>query len=347
MTNFSVQIINTNDQRWDSYVSKANARDIYFYSDYLKLWEKRDNVEAQMFFYGNETQFLLCVYLKRPISDGYFDLVSPSGYGGILQSGSDRDLILKFFQKFQDYCDQNKIVSSYFKFNPLIDNFALVGDNMRLYKESPVVVIDLLQELESIKGDIRKGHKSAIKASEKSGVTIIFDDEFEYHDEFEKLYAQTMQRNEASGFYLFPKEFFQDTYELLKGRLILVCAKFEEKIIAACLFFHSGDFVHYHLSGSDNEYRDKSANHLILFEVMKWAKEKGYKKMNLGGGVKGPDDPLFLFKSGFSTKREMFRACGLVHIPEVYEQLSLAKCKVLDKDAKEIETSGFFPFYRS
>ena len=57
--------------------------------------------------------------------------------------------------------------------------------------------------------------------------------------------------------------------------------------------------MHYHLSGSYNEYRQYSAGNLLLYEAACWGSESGIQYFHLGGGMK-PNDSLFGFKKQFN-----------------------------------------------
>jgi lipid II:glycine glycyltransferase (peptidoglycan interpeptide bridge formation enzyme) len=133
---------------------------------------------------------------------------------------------------------------------------------------------------------------------------------------------------------------------LLGENCSLVCAWYSNKIVSAAIFIHAGEFIHYHFSGSDEAYNSKAPNHLLLYEVIKWAKDNGFKKLHLGGGVDGPEDELFLFKAGFSRCRGVFYTYENVHNASKYRELSERKCQRDQISLSEIERSTFFPFYR-
>lgn len=83
-----------------------------------------------------------------------------------------------------------------------------------------------------------------------------------------------------------------------------------------------GDYFHYHLAGSLKETLKFAPNNLLLWEAIKYAHEKGYKRMHFGGGLTNSmDDNLFRFKSSFSKERADFYIGKRVHNEEVYDYL--------------------------
>ena len=60
--------------------------------------------------------------------------------------------------------------------------------------------------------------------------------------------------------------------------------------------------AHYHLGGSDTEYKDLQGSAFLLWEGAKVAHEMGLECLHLGGGLSlSPEDKLFAFKKGFSN----------------------------------------------
>src|SRR5690606_33259686 len=98
-----------------------------------------------------------------------------------------------------------------------------------------------------------------------------------------------MDRNKASEKYYFSKEFIDDHFKLLKA--ILVQAEYDNNVIGSSMFIYGDEIIHYHLSGTSN-VKNVYPSHLIIFELIKWAKERNFKYLHLGGG-RGTNDSLF------------------------------------------------------
>lgn len=71
---------------------------------------------------------------------------------------------------------------------------------------------------------------------------------------------------------------------------------------AGCVVIHDYATAYYHYSASIGKHDRIGVNHAMVVAVSEWAREEGYKKLFLGGGVK-ENDGLFFFKSGFSKER--------------------------------------------
>jgi lipid II:glycine glycyltransferase (peptidoglycan interpeptide bridge formation enzyme) len=190
-----------------------------------------------------------------------------------------------------------------------------------------------------------KKTRNLIRKAEKNGILIEETTRREDLATFTNIYLDTMEKNQAHAKYLFPQIFYERTMDLLQDTISLFVAKYQEKIIAASLFMHQYDYIHYHFSGSDKNYRQYAPNNLLLWTVIQWGQQKGYKTFHLGGGL-GQDESLFRFKAGFSDERARFCTASIIHDTETYQRLNKLKDALDKKKTSQEEPSSFFPYYR-
>jgi len=53
-------------------------------------------------------------------------------------------------------------------------------------------------------------------------------------------------------------------------------------MIAASIFFHFGENVIFKYGASDRSYQELRANDLVMWEAIRWYRDRGYSKLNLG-----------------------------------------------------------------
>ena len=63
---------------------------------------------------------------------------------------------------------------------------------------------------------------------------------------------------------------------------MVVKAIYEDKVIAACIFFHFNQNAIYKYGASDLRFQSLRANNLIFYEALCWYSEKGYKEFCFG-----------------------------------------------------------------
>ncbi len=155
--------------------------------------------------------------------------------------------------------------------------------------------------------------------------------------QFQPLYEETMERAGADQFYFFPPEYWT-TLDRLGDGLMRFDAYHDEEVVASALCLASPPWLHYHLGAASEIGRKLGATTFLLYEIARWAQERGYSRFHLGGGVGGGRDSLHEFKRRFDPGGELPMAIGkVVHDPEAYSRLG----------GNPDDLSGFFPAYRS
>ena len=153
-----------------------------------------------------------------------------------------------------------------------------------------------------------------------------------------------MTRVGAEPHYFFPRSYFHELKNGLRGSLHLWLVRFRDSVACAGLFSEVCGIVQAHLLGSRPEYNRNEPTRLMMHSVRRWAKSRGNRLFHLGGGVGGRRDSLFQFKSGFSKLRGEFYTFRAVVDAKAYAALVRACRPHMATDA--IDTPDFFPAYR-
>lgn len=342
---------------WQQICNDMPNCDIHFYPHYVKIYELNNEGEACCFTCKKSSDdVIMYPFLKRRInqldlykdfSDNYCDIVSPYGYGGYLRHKNCSIDMKIFFNFFQNYCQENNIISEFVRFHPWLNTQEQCNGFLNVMLWNQVVAINLTKSEEEIWAGFDSKNRNRIRKSRTSGIIVRQDLNFSFLDEFCRLYYQTMHRKEASGYYYFNKDFFQNMINLLLKNIALFHAFLNNKIIASILIIYDKDFAHAHLSSSDAEYLNLAPYNLLFYEAALWAKREGFKYFILGGGTtSNPDDTLLRFKKRFSKEYFNFYIGKKIHNPEIYELLSTKRLQYeKEKHITSVDES-FFPLYR-
>ena len=354
--------------QWSSYVRNLaqGDRDIHFLPEYGKIYQETYGYEPLLACYEDGDGFVVQPFVKRPLGglpflegqeagDQYIDIANAYGHGGPLwqcaDAGRTPRLLREYDRCFRAYCEENRVASEFTSLHPLLERQRALLDLHLIHAtwQKDVVYIDLAVSEEEMWGNLRKGHKSSVKKAVRKGVRI---EKMEATPEsfgvLNRLYYETMERNKAADRWHFPEGYFRNCYELLgEEKISLFVALVGSVPAAACIIMHGFDTVYYHFSGSDERFFDYCANNLMVYEIALWARRKGYLRFFLGGGVSSsPQDSLFIFKSGFSSRRPPLYTYGRVHHGETYERLCSLK-RTFEKATTGSENeSDYFPLYR-
>jgi len=339
-------------EKWRALCQRFKDIDIFYYPEYAYLFQLKGDGQACCFYYYEASdRIVIYPFLIRYIkeiqidncNDGNaIDIMSPYGYNGYLACTKEMAMG-GFFRTLHNYCNQNQVVSELIRFHPIISNHDYCQSFIPIQKLSEVIVIDLTLDLDTIWHNFEPSCRNKIRKARKNYVKIIIDEDYKNLAEFYKLYIGTMQRLKALGYYYFSREWFESLLHLLPSNIALFHAQLDAKIIMSGIFLFTKDFIHYFLSGSDYAFNNLGANNLMLYKVAEWAKTRGIKYFNLGGGVQGQDS-LFKFKASFSPLRKTFCVGNVIHDQEYYQYLCDLKLAAESNQPLDVQ---FFPFYRA
>lgn len=354
--------------RWASLINYLNLqdRDIHFIPEYGTIYQRTYGQEPFLAFYGDESRYVVQPFVKRllnelpflkdqNITEPYFDISNPYGYGGPVFCCKSREEKLALYRDFNEhltrYCEEEKIASEFTSLHPFLRSHEVLQSSglVELIKSKEVVYLDLTLSQEKLLAGLNRGHRSSINKARKHGIII---DKVECLPEnfriFNRLYNQTMERNHAAQRWFLPDDYFQNCFEQLGPRRVsLFFASVNNEVASAYFLMHDFSNAYYHFGGSDERFYDLRPNNLLMFEIALWLKQQGYLRYHLGGGVSSAtDDSLLRYKMGFSDKRAKLYTYGRVHHVGTYEHLCSLK---IDYEKSMFGTtiqSDFFPLYR-
>ena len=226
---------------------------------------------------------------------------TPYGYGGIYGVNINETSLTEYFKSKSIWAKSKGVICEFTRYNPLLNNYKYFNPITKTLKIKSTIYINLQSE-DQIWLDLDSKNRNMIRKAMKNGIKIKQADTYNFSKiitEFKKLYNETMQRNNASDFYYFDDEYFNNFFESMKNNFKIFYAEYESKIIATSIFIFNNKNIHYYLSGSDKQYLQLAPNNLLLYEVAKWALSQGFEKFHLGGGVNDCDQ-LFKFKKQFN-----------------------------------------------
>lgn len=210
-----------------------------------------------------------------------------------------------------------------------IEKFDLHSSHHPLFTKY-TFVLDLTKSEEELLQAMHPKTRYNIRVAQKHSVVIKEDNSNEAFTEYLKLTAETTRRQ---GFYAHNEAYHTTMWHIMKkaGIAHLFTAAYQGSTLAAWIIFAWQDTVYYPYGASSREYRDVMAPNLLLWEIARWAKSKGYKKFDLWGSL-GPHpdehDPWYgfhRFKQGFNPALvEFVGSYDLVLHPILYRIYTMA-----------------------
>ncbi len=342
-------LLRPDDSAWDAWVSDA-PHDFYHLSAYHRFAEQMGEGEAYLAVHGTAERFFAWPYLLRDVDGWYRDATSVYGYPGPVGLGlEDTDFLARAWDAFGALWAGQRIATLFTRFHPILANHrwceSLHGSDEpaggELLHLGRSVSIDLTPERDARRQSYQKNLRQEIRASERAGLRVELDADWAHYPTFAALYRQTMDRNQASGRYLFSDEYFDALRSALKDQAHLAVAFVDDEPACIMLFTLCNTIAQAHLTGVNPAFAKLSPLKALIDGVAELARSSGAQRLHLGAGRGGHEDSLFRFKSHFSSVHHEFTLGRWILNGTIHDTL-------VDKHCDTVMSSdgAFFPAYR-
>ncbi len=172
-----------------------------------------------------------------------------------------------------------------------------------------VMKVDISAPQEQLLAGFASKWRYNIRLAQRKGVVVKAAASRDEMDVFYDLLVITARRD---GFVIRARSYFHDIWELLvePGLASLFLAYVDEEAVAGAVVFLLGRQCWYVYGASSNRHRNKMPNHLLQWEIMRWAKAQGCTLYDMRGVAKEVDGQpqdealagLNRFKRGFNAR---------------------------------------------
>lgn len=340
-------------EKWDRTVKKIPLYDVYYLNGYVQAFALHGDGVPVLINFEEKNSQAVCVLMLRDVAtdpkfkglinqDEYYDAVTPYGYGGfIMTDNTDLNTLNREFKKV---LEDSNIISVFFRFHPVVFNAGRHEGMIHVIPLGHTIAMDLTSP-ETIWANITSKNRNMIRKAEKQGVEILHGKSKELLEDFQKIYNETMDHDNAVDYYYFGDEFYNSINEDLKDNYEIFYAIYHGEIIAMSIMIFANDFMNYHLSGSKYEYRSLAPSNLLLYKAALWGCEQGFRSLHLGGGLGSGEDNLYKFKAAFNRNSDYRFSIGKLIVDDKKYSYLVSLREKYDKNFNP--ESNFFPLYRS
>jgi CelD/BcsL family acetyltransferase involved in cellulose biosynthesis len=197
---------------------------------------------------------------------------------------------------FSDYCDPlvgeadhwrlllDKLLAEQVPFlvRPLHNSVALTDERLALVNKAKWHGIDLSPDLDTLWMNLHGSARRAIRKAEKNGIVVKAAESKEGLREFFELHLNV--RKNKYRMLAQPYSFFENIWEqfIEKQNGLLLLARHRGEVIGGILFLEWKDEIYYKFNASAPSYLAHRPNDLLLWNGIKYAKEKGFAHLDFG-----------------------------------------------------------------
>jgi len=165
-------------------------------------------------------------------------------------------------------------------------------------------ILDLPADAEIVWKTMRKRNRNILRKGIKSGLTLFREPEPGniQEDEFLAFYELFAGCQRALGTPVLPKDFFRELQAEFGKGVALFSATYQGKIVSSLWVFFYKDVVSPYYIGYDPAYLQFAPNNWILWEVIKYACEHGYKQYDMGRSRKNTGSFRFKIHWGIEPR---------------------------------------------
>ena len=300
---------------WNSILNEFKEKDINFEYDYLDLYTN-EGEKPMMIYMKTDMGKIAYAFMLRDIAfhaglgdkiekGRYFDVSTPYGFGGPIIETEDIDSKAKIIELFYDelfkfYKEQN-VVSEYIRFSPIVKNHEHMEKVIDTTYIKKFVDVNFEHYGENTDLGLKSRRRQSVNKARRKGLKTVFELAPKSFDKQLEIYYDTMNRKEASGAFLFPKEYFEKMLDSLSEKLLIINVMLEDEIISFGLCLLSEGVIYALVAGTNREYMKYSPSDIDYADTIKWGYENKYKHFLLGGGLtSSEEDSLYRYKKSFS-----------------------------------------------
>lgn len=297
---------------------------------------------------------ILYPFLLRPLAAepwagldaAEWDLSGPLGYTGPFAWGADASDAEAFWDAFDRWAADMRVVTSFDRLSLFPDRLLPLFPGEILARGANVVRrLDLPEE--ELRASYENKVRRNVRRAAEAGLRVEIDPEGRRLEEFQAVYASTMERRQASAAYRFPPSFFERLFRDLSGCTLLVHAVKDGRVLSSDLCLLSGDTVYAFLGGTEPEGLQCGANDLVKHVTFRWCRERGHVAYVLGGSHR-PGDGLLRYKQSFAPGGDVpFLIAVRTFDPDRVERLSARRRTFRVEGAPPAHDPGYFPPYRA
>ncbi|MGV3055335.1 hypothetical protein [Streptococcus hyovaginalis] len=224
-----------NSDLWNTIIQQFNDIDIYYTPEHAKLYKIHGDGEPILIYYFDDHIRAINVVMVRDLADSglfsnlekgeLFDLSTPYGYGGLIIQGQKNEKSLyNLKQEYLEFCRENNFITEFVRFHPILNNALYLKNLYDVKKIGPSVSIKL-DSMELFEANYESSNRRNLKKAIKNDISVHISNDPVLIDEFMDIYKETMDKDNATDYYYFGREYYEELFSSLTHQAFFAYAK--------------------------------------------------------------------------------------------------------------------------
>lgn len=299
------------NEKWDKFVEEANNGTIFHKIKFLSYHpEDRFNFHHLIFY----KQDNLIALLPGTLNNETFKSPAGASFGGIVMDDTSfrkADIIVN---KFLEYCSNNGIKEAYLTLPPVVYSkkmnknleYVLLYNGFTYSTNMYTSVINLSKSNKNSMKICHERSRNAIRKAIKSSVKV------KLSDNYESFYSILLKNKKKFGVPVtHTLEELKKLNSLLPNSFKLFLTYRKGKLIGGSLIFICNErtLLAFYIA-LDYDYQKYRPINYLLYEIIKWGQENGFKHLDLGvNQEESTDNPMEVNRGLISFKASMGAQC--------------------------------------
>ena len=278
--------VNSDESSWDSFVHASEQGTSYHRFRWRKIIS--DSFGHESYYLaaidqdGSWRGVLPLVHMRSRLFGNFIVSMPFVNYGGVLSKNKEASrLLLEEAEQLR-----TRVNASYVELRHLGRGL----ERLPTRKHKVTMTLDLLTDSDRQWRSFNAKLRNQIRKAEKSRLTCVVG-HLELLDGFYDVFVRNMR---DLGTPAYGKDFFRKVLETFSESTIVIAVFYEEKTIAAGIGSWFRDSLEIPWASSVNDYKALCPNNMLYWEAIRFAIEKGFRKLDFGRST--PNEGTFNFK---------------------------------------------------
>ena len=319
----SIEIVHTlPEEEWRRFVEQHPNGNIFHTPEMFQVFNRTKRHQPEIWAVIDKTQHPLAFMLPVKISlmNGLFHRWTTRVvvYGSVLSTpGSEgREALRMLLKAYRHAMLGNILFTELRNLSDLSDLQPVLNECGFSLEQHLNYLIDLNQSEETLIQNISKSGRQSVRSSQNKGTII---EEVTDRRQLEMAYQLLQKVYGRVHVPLANFSLFEAAYDILAPREMFkgFMARIGDRYIGTCfILIHKGRIIDWY-AGSDRDFSSYCSGELLIWHILRWGKEHGFKEFDFGGAGK-PDEEYGprQFKAKFGGTLVDYGRNTCIHAPQ-------------------------------